>query len=222
MNKLLDQTHFSAGDVLEIMGVQNPGTLDFLKVEAALCAHTPEADTYSEWINSEGRKVRTHLERPHSLGAVLAAAFDMGAASLVQRIRDAEGERLAQGFAPRLAPPLPDTPAALPAPAVPPVVPGTSPAALQDAPARTWCHVPSSRVKSYGEELDKLLERWAGEGHPLPSAHDVIEEWKARPPHGFRAVGDALEYRAGTGSNGWQKIKPKTLGEAISRRIKLI
>lgn len=121
MNKLLDQTHFSAGDVLEIMGVQNPGTLDFLKVEAALCAHTPEADTYSEWINSEGRKVRTHLERPHSLGAVLAAAFDMGAASLVQKIRDAEGERLAQGFAPRLAPPLPDTPA------VPPVVPDTSP-----------------------------------------------------------------------------------------------
>ena len=127
MNKLLDQTHFSAGDVLEIMGVQNPGTLDFLKVAAALCAHTPEADTYSEWINSEGRKVRTDLERPHSLGAVLAAAFDMGAASLVQKIRDAEGERLAQGFAPRLSPPLPDTPAAPPAPAVPPVVPGTSP-----------------------------------------------------------------------------------------------
>lgn len=146
---------------------------------------------------------------------MLAAAFDMGAASLVQKIRDAEGERLAQGFAPRLAPPLPDTPAALPAPAVPPV-------ALQDAPARTWCHVPSSRVKSYGEELDKLLERWAGEGHPRPSAHDVIEEWKARPPHGFRAVGDALEYRAETGCNRWREIRPKSLKAAIDGRIKPI
>jgi hypothetical protein len=128
MNKLLDQTHFSARDVLEIMGVQNPGMLDLLRMTAALCAHTPEADTYSEWINSEGRKVREPLERPHSLRAVLAAAGDMGAASLVREIRDVEGERLALGFAPRL------DPAPLPAPA-PSASPAPLPRAVSDTPA---------------------------------------------------------------------------------------
>lgn len=216
MNKLLVQTHFSARDVLEIMGVQNPGTLDFLNVEAALCAHTPEADTYSEWVNSDGRKVRAPLERPHSLRAVLAAAFDMGEVPLVGKIRDAEGERLARGFAPRLDPaPLPDTPSASPAP-----LPDTP--AAPTAPARTWRHVPSRRVKGYGEELDKLLERWAGEGHPRPSAHDVIEEWTASPPYGFCAAGGALKYRAKTGDSRWQEIKPKSLKAAIDGRIEPI
>lgn len=216
MNKLLDQTHFSARDVLEIMGVQNPGMLELLRMTAALCAHTPEADTYSEWVNSEGRKVREPLERPHSLRAVLAAAEGMGAASLVRKIRDAEGERLALGFAPRLDPaPLPDTLAA------PPDTPSASPAP-PDTLAPTWRHVPSHRLKSYGEELDKLLERWAGEGHPRPSAHDVIEEWKARPPHGFQIRDGALEYRAKTGDSRWQEIKPKSLKAAIEGRIEPI
>lgn len=219
MNKLLDQTHFSARDVLEIMGAQNPGTLDLLRMTAALCAHTPEVDMHSEWVNSEGRKVRAPLERPHSLRAVLAAAFDMGAASLVRKIRDAEGERLALGLAPRLdSAPLPDTPAAPPAPPTP----SASPAPLPDTLAATWRHVPSRRVKSYGEELDKLLERWAGEGHPRPSAHDVIEEWKARLPLGFQIRDGALGYRAKTGDNGWQEIKPKSLKAAIDGRIEPI
>lgn len=95
------------------------------------------------------------------------------------------------------------------------------PAALPDTPARTWRHVPSRSLKSYGEELDKLLERWAGEGRPRPAAHDVIEEWTAKPPDGFRVEGDTLEYRAKTGDR-WQEIKPKPLGEAIGRRIKPI
>jgi hypothetical protein len=101
VNKLLTQTHFSARDVLEVMGVQNPGMMDVLRVTAALCAHTPEADTYSERVNSEGYKVRTPLDRPYSLSAVRGAAFDMGVASLLGKIRDAEGElrRLAESVA---------------------------------------------------------------------------------------------------------------------------